>query len=45
MGSESGSIKGGSTNQNITTSETKAGYPIGGYCLSLQPDISIVRKK
>lgn len=26
MGSESGSIKGGSTNQNITTSETKAGY-------------------
>lgn len=31
MGSESGSIKGGSTNQNITTSETKAGYPIGGY--------------
>lgn len=30
MGSESGSIKGGSTNQNITTSETKAGYPIGG---------------
>lgn len=33
MGSESGSIKGGSTNQNITTSETKAGYPIGGYCL------------
>ena len=33
MGSESGSIKGGSTNQNITTSETKAGYPIGGYGL------------
>lgn len=33
MGSESGSIKGGSTNQNITTSETKAGYPIGGYWL------------
>lgn len=33
MGSESGSIKGGSTNQNITTSETKAGYPIGGYRL------------
>ena len=32
-GSESGSIKGGSTNQNITTSETKAGYPIGGYWL------------
>ena len=30
MGSESGSIKGGSTNQNITTSETKAGYPMGG---------------
>ncbi len=26
-------IKGGSTNQNITTSETKAGYPIGGYWL------------
>ena len=46
MGSESGSIKGGSTNQNITTSETKAGYPIGGYWLiSIQPDISIVRKK
>ena len=33
MGSESGSIKGGSTNQNITTSEAKAGYPIGGYWL------------
>lgn len=33
MGSESGSIKGGSINQNITTSETKAGYPIGGYWL------------
>lgn len=33
MGSESGFIKGGSTNQNITTSETKAGYPIGGYWL------------
>ena len=33
MGSDSGSIKGGSTNQNITTSETKAGYPIGGYWL------------
>lgn len=33
MGSESGSIKGDSTNQNITTSETKAGYPIGGYWL------------
>lgn len=33
MGSKSGSIKGGSTNQNITTSETKAGYPIGGYWL------------
>lgn len=33
MGSESGSIKGGSTNQNITTSETKAGCPIGGYWL------------
>lgn len=33
MGSESGSIKGGSTNQNTTTSETKAGYPIGGYWL------------
>ena len=33
MGSESGTIKGGSTNQNITTSETKAGYPIGGYWL------------
>lgn len=33
MGSESGSIKGGSTDQNITTSETKAGYPIGGYWL------------
>lgn len=33
MGSESGSIKGGSTNQNITTGETKAGYPIGGYWL------------
>lgn len=33
MGSESGSIKGGSTNQNITTSETKAGYPTGGYWL------------
>lgn len=33
MGSESGSIKGGSTNLNITTSETKAGYPIGGYWL------------
>lgn len=33
MGSESGSIKGGSTNQNITTSETKAGYPIGDYWL------------
>lgn len=33
MGSESGSIKGGSTNQNITTNETKAGYPIGGYWL------------
>ena len=33
MGSESGSIKGGSTNQNITTSETKAGYLIGGYWL------------
>ena len=33
MGSESGSIKGGSTNQNINTSETKAGYPIGGYWL------------
>lgn len=33
MGSESGSIKGGSTNQNITTSDTKAGYPIGGYWL------------
>ena len=33
MGSESGSIKGGSTKQNITTSETKAGYPIGGYWL------------
>lgn len=33
MGSESGSIKGGSTNQNITTSETKAGYPIGSYWL------------
>ena len=33
MGSESGSTKGGSTNQNITTSETKAGYPIGGYWL------------
>lgn len=33
MGSESGSIKGGSTNQNITTSETKAGYPIEGYWL------------
>lgn len=33
MGSERGSIKGGSTNQNITTSETKAGYPIGGYWL------------
>lgn len=33
MESESGSIKGGSTNQNITTSETKAGYPIGGYWL------------
>lgn len=33
MGSESGSIKGGSTNPNITTSETKAGYPIGGYWL------------
>ena len=33
MGSESGSIKGGSTNQNLTTSETKAGYPIGGYWL------------
>ena len=33
MGSESGSIKGGSTNQNITTSETKAGYPLGGYWL------------
>ena len=33
MGSESGSIKGGSTNQNITTCETKAGYPIGGYWL------------
>lgn len=33
MGSESGSIKDGSTNQNITTSETKAGYPIGGYWL------------
>lgn len=33
MGSENGSIKGGSTNQNITTSETKAGYPIGGYWL------------
>lgn len=33
MGSESGSIKGGSTNQNITTSETKAEYPIGGYWL------------
>lgn len=33
MGSESGSIKGGSTNQNITTSESKAGYPIGGYWL------------
>ncbi len=33
MGSESESIKGGSTNQNITTSETKAGYPIGGYWL------------
>ena len=33
MGSESVSIKGGSTNQNITTSETKAGYPIGGYWL------------
>ena len=33
MGSESGSIKGGSTNQNITTSETQAGYPIGGYWL------------
>ena len=33
MGSESRSIKGGSTNQNITTSETKAGYPIGGYWL------------
>lgn len=33
MGGESGSIKGGSTNQNITTSETKAGYPIGGYWL------------
>ena len=33
MGSESGSIKGGSTNQHITTSETKAGYPIGGYWL------------
>lgn len=33
MGSGSGSIKGGSTNQNITTSETKAGYPIGGYWL------------
>ncbi|WP_373106442.1 TonB-dependent receptor [Phocaeicola vulgatus] len=33
MGSESGSIKGSSTNQNITTSETKAGYPIGGYWL------------
>ncbi len=33
MGSEIGSIKGGSTNQNITTSETKAGYPIGGYWL------------
>lgn len=33
MGSESGSIKGGSTNQNITTSETKARYPIGGYRL------------
>ena len=33
MGSESGSIKGGFTNQNIPTSETKAGYPIGGYWL------------
>lgn len=46
MGSESGSIKGGSTNQNITTSETKAGYPLLEVIgLSLQPDISIVRKK
>ena len=33
MGTATGSIKGGSTNQNITTSETKAGYPIGGYWL------------
>lgn len=33
MGTETGSIKGGSTNQNITTSETKAGYPIGSYWL------------
>ena len=33
MGSESGSIKGCSTNKNIPTSETKAGYPIGGYWL------------
>lgn len=33
MGTETGSIKGGATNQNITTSETKAGYPIGSYWL------------
>ena len=33
MGTENGSIKGGATNQNITTCVTKAGYSIGGYWL------------
>lgn len=33
MGTLTGAIKGGSTNQNITTSKTMAGYPIGSFWL------------
>lgn len=33
MGTITGAIKGGSTNQNITTSQTMAGYPIGSFWL------------
>lgn len=33
MGTLTATIKGGATQQNITTSETKKGYPIGGFWL------------
>lgn len=45
MGSESGSIKGGSTNQTSLPVKPKPDILLEVIGLSLQPDISIVRKK